>query len=214
MNFLIRLHHLMLAAALSVLATSAASQTPLSGFDREWQAIDYSSSADDPSWQDRPEVLRSVMGARLSLGAEGFSLFDLGCADPIVLRETRTAAEVLNAMAGSTLSLVTYLDDANAPVDIVSVDCLDQGAWSFGVTDAGMAFISFFGGYLIFDAIPSDRVAYVQSRLGELGYQPGPADGIYGARTARAANQFQEQVGLPATGTITPLMISVLSRSE
>jgi hypothetical protein len=217
MHITLRLRHLLTGAVLiGALATApiAAGQEPLTGFDGEWQAIDYSSSADDPSWQDQPEVLQTAMGTRMTLGGEGFSLFETGCPDPIVLQETVTAAQVLNSMAGSTLSLVPYVTSAEDPVDILTVDCLDAGHWAIGILPDGVAFTAFFGGYLIFDEVPSTRVAVVQRRLGELGYQPGPVDGIYGARTARAALRFQEQVGLPPTGTITPLMLDVLTRAQ
>ncbi|MFN0262379.1 peptidoglycan-binding protein [Tepidamorphus sp. 3E244] len=44
----------------------------------------------------------------------------------------------------------------------------------------------------------------VQQALDELGYDPGPVDGLYGGQTAAALRRFQENNGLPVTGTITP----------
>lgn len=48
-----------------------------------------------------------------------------------------------------------------------------------------------------------ETVAGIQSRLSYLGYNPGPADGIYGKRTARAIRAFQKDHGLQVDGQIT-----------
>ena len=45
-----------------------------------------------------------------------------------------------------------------------------------------------------------DEVRAVQQKLKSLGYDPGAADGIYGAATARAVRQFQSDRGLTADG--------------
>ena len=42
----------------------------------------------------------------------------------------------------------------------------------------------------------------VQKRLTELGYEPGPTDGIMGGMTIKAIMEFQEDNDLPATGKI------------
>jgi hypothetical protein len=42
----------------------------------------------------------------------------------------------------------------------------------------------------------------VQSVLTRLGYDPGSVDGVWGPKTETALRQFQEAVGLPATGRI------------
>ncbi len=47
------------------------------------------------------------------------------------------------------------------------------------------------------------RIARIQGWLASLGYDPGPADGIFGSRTRAAIRAFQAQAGLPVTGTIS-----------
>jgi len=46
------------------------------------------------------------------------------------------------------------------------------------------------------------RVRDVQERLTDLGYDPGPADGIFGNGTRRAVRSFQIEYDLPVTGLV------------
>ena len=48
-----------------------------------------------------------------------------------------------------------------------------------------------------------DRIANLQRALRRLGYDPGPVDGISGARTRAAIRAFQADAGLPVTGQIS-----------
>lgn len=48
----------------------------------------------------------------------------------------------------------------------------------------------------------SDETYRVQVRLIELGYNPGPADGIRGAKTIEAIKQFQRDHNIPADGVV------------
>lgn len=43
----------------------------------------------------------------------------------------------------------------------------------------------------------------VQERLAELGYDPGPPDGVLGPRTRQAITAFQHDRGLPVDGVVT-----------
>ena len=52
--------------------------------------------------------------------------------------------------------------------------------------------------------LPPRVVREAQSLLGALGYRPGPADGIWGRRTAQAYRAFLRDAGLPAAETLTP----------
>jgi peptidoglycan hydrolase-like protein with peptidoglycan-binding domain len=47
-----------------------------------------------------------------------------------------------------------------------------------------------------------DNIYKVQKRLIELGYEPGPADGIMGKMTKKAIKKFQKDNDLPPTGKI------------
>jgi peptidoglycan hydrolase-like protein with peptidoglycan-binding domain len=48
--------------------------------------------------------------------------------------------------------------------------------------------------------LPRERVRRVQERLAAAGFDPGPADGIVGARTRAALRAFQEARDLAPTG--------------
>lgn len=54
------------------------------------------------------------------------------------------------------------------------------------------------------------EIRSVQSRLAELGYDPGPADGLSGSQTRDAIAAFQSDMGLERTGEITVSLMSVL----
>lgn len=45
-------------------------------------------------------------------------------------------------------------------------------------------------------------VRIIQQRLTDLGYSPGPVDGIYGQKTAEAVKVFQQRSGLPQDGVV------------
>src|SRR6185295_16341658 len=57
-----------------------------------------------------------------------------------------------------------------------------------------------------------EDVSALQERLLEMGYDSGRADGIYGARTARAVAQFQREVGLLPDGSCGPQTMKALRR--
>jgi peptidoglycan hydrolase-like protein with peptidoglycan-binding domain len=49
---------------------------------------------------------------------------------------------------------------------------------------------------------PCSDISWVQKRLSELGYDPGPADGVWGAKSRKALKAFQTAEGLEATGEL------------
>ena len=78
--------------------------------------------------------------------------------------------------------------------------------WSAGPVGRGTGYVRPGG---------SRRVRDVQRRLRQLGYRPGPVDGLFGPRTEAAAQWFQYKHGLPATGRVDRVTLAVLAaRSE
>lgn len=71
------------------------------------------------------------------------------------------------------------------------------GATSSGATPSGTATMS---------------VADAQRKLAQLGYQPGPADGSAGGRTATALRAFQKDRGLNVTGRLDAATIAQLMK--
>jgi hypothetical protein len=59
----------------------------------------------------------------------------------------------------------------------------------------------------------SAALAGVQAQLAALGYGPGPADGVMGARTRAAIRAFQTDAGLPVDGQISDRLIAALSNA-
>jgi peptidoglycan hydrolase-like protein with peptidoglycan-binding domain len=55
-------------------------------------------------------------------------------------------------------------------------------------------------------------VQAVQQILADLGYTPGPIDGVLGATTARAISAFQRDRKVAASGRITPELLGELRR--
>ena len=55
-----------------------------------------------------------------------------------------------------------------------------------------------------------DLVQEVQSKLTELGFDPGPIDGIYGQKTRKAVSAFQESKGLQVDGVAGPISLKKL----
>lgn len=72
------------------------------------------------------------------------------------------------------------------------------------------------GSRSLYQSIPGplvgDDVRNLQERLLEMGYDVGRADGIYGARTARAVAVFQREVGLAPDGSCGPHTLHALKR--
>lgn len=56
----------------------------------------------------------------------------------------------------------------------------------------------------------NSQTVQVQQRLEELGYNPGPIDGVFGSQTADAVRQFQQDQGLDADGIIGPATLAAL----
>ena len=57
---------------------------------------------------------------------------------------------------------------------------------------------------------PPRALREAQALLAALGYRPGPADGLWGTRTASAYRAFLDDAGLPAAKTLTPEALRAL----
>lgn len=60
---------------------------------------------------------------------------------------------------------------------------------------------------------PPAETAEVQRLLGELGYDPGSADGQAGAKTRAAIEQFQRDAKLPVDGALTQALRERLAKA-
>jgi peptidoglycan hydrolase-like protein with peptidoglycan-binding domain len=56
-----------------------------------------------------------------------------------------------------------------------------------------------------------EEVAAVQRRLGELRFDPGPADGVFGLATTYAVQGFQKLHGMKPTGEVTPAVEAAMA---
>ena len=63
-------------------------------------------------------------------------------------------------------------------------------------------------------AVERRQVVRAQSRLAEIGYDPGPVDGHAGPRTRGAVEEFQGAEGLTQDGRITPELLAALESAE
>jgi hypothetical protein len=57
---------------------------------------------------------------------------------------------------------------------------------------------------------PGGLVYNIQVSLTRLGYNPGPADGVYGRQTSDAISQFQHANRLPVTGEPSPQLLNYM----
>ncbi len=58
-----------------------------------------------------------------------------------------------------------------------------------------------------------EMIRRTQALLTDLGYDPGPADGILGARTQDAIRAFQQRSGLPVSGEVSPELVDALEKT-
>ena len=56
----------------------------------------------------------------------------------------------------------------------------------------------------------NETVRSVQKILSDLGYAPGPVDGLMGGATRSAIEAFEADRGLAVTGAVTPELIRAL----
>lgn len=61
---------------------------------------------------------------------------------------------------------------------------------------------------------PDKAVRQAQTLLAELGYDPGPADGLLGNRTVQAVREYQKAAGLPVDGKVNARLIESLKSGK
>jgi peptidoglycan hydrolase-like protein with peptidoglycan-binding domain len=108
-------------------------------------------------------------------------------ANGVVNKETWTALAAEPALAPETAERNTPIEDS-APIASKTATTLAKGA-------------------------SGSKVKTLQVRLDLQGYDPGPIDGIFGARTAAAVKSFQEYKGLNTTGEVDEITWKALGRS-
>ncbi len=57
------------------------------------------------------------------------------------------------------------------------------------------------------------KIRFVQTRLAQLGFAPGPADGVLGQKTREAIKKFEYSRKIPVTGKISRTLVEALSQS-
>src|SRR5690242_7608457 len=67
---------------------------------------------------------------------------------------------------------------------------------------------------LLKDGSTGDDVVKLQQKLSELGFDPGDADGIFGASTTAAVKAFQQSKGLSDDGIAGPDTLSALGLAD
>jgi len=60
--------------------------------------------------------------------------------------------------------------------------------------------------------LDSKKIRFVQNRLAQLGFEPGPADGVMGQKTREAIKKFEYSRKIPVTGKISPTLVEALSQ--
>jgi N-acetyl-anhydromuramyl-L-alanine amidase AmpD len=93
--------------------------------------------------------------------------------------------------------------------DLAATQCpaYDVAAWwreAGGSRDAPPPYVPAVSWPLLRRGSRGAQVVQLQSALGLLGHDPGPADGIFGPRTAAAIRSFQRAAGLVVDGIVGP----------
>lgn len=189
-------------------ARIAGREPPATG---RWQAAGYLAPGDDLTVRTAPESVSRILGHRLVMQQGEFAIGRQRCPAPRYLVEPADAAYLSAASAGAT----AVLPAARAhPSAVATVVCQRQVMATLGILDGDRLLLPALGGNLVFEPIPSPRVAEVQQRLAALGEDPGGADGLLGPRTIAAIRHFQQQAGLAPTGALSPAFMAVLARSH
>ena len=116
-----------------------------------------------------------------------------------LLQDDVTAYMWLNlAAARGNLEAV---HERNELVETMTVDARAEGQRLARVWQPGMDAAT--GAAAQPGSLPPEAIREAQGLLAELGYELGPADGIWGARSAAAYRAFLHDAGLPASNVLT-----------
>jgi hypothetical protein len=180
------------AAASFGLALLTVSCTPMSDLER----------TKDHLAQARESLVRSLDALADDIG-RSLTEVDDKLADPTVRPEER--AKLLEARA----RLIAATDKAAASVDrqLAREDLLPEERESLLTTQGKIEGIQ----ARVTMASPMTGTRAIQQRLAELGYKPGPIDGIMGPRTRAAIRAFERDTGRPQSGEVSPALIEALA---
>jgi peptidoglycan hydrolase-like protein with peptidoglycan-binding domain len=102
-------------------------------------------------------------------------------------------AAAIGAAAGALTGALTTPEQVN----------LGTPAWKHGVQSAAPP-----------AAAPAASVTEIQTRLANLGYEPGPIDGLCGPRTRAAIRHYQQDRGLTADGVPSVALVESLRQAD
>jgi len=124
---------------------------------------------------------------------------------PLAAGDAGAADEAYDA--GTELAVRAFQQARGLTVDGMVGDetwvALDAARWRLGARSLYQS---------VADPLIGDDVRQLQERLLEMGYDVGRADGVYGARTARAVARFQREVGVTSDGACGPHTLDALRR--
>lgn len=183
------------AAASLGLALLSASCTPMSDLER----------TKDHLAQARESLVRSLAGLADDID-RSLTELDAKLADPALRPEDR--GKLLEARS----RLIAATDKTAASVDrqLERDDLLPEERDSLLLTAAKLERIE----SRVAMTAPVTGTRAVQLRLAELGYEPGPADGMMGPRTRAAVCAFERDHAMPETGKVTPELAAALATAS
>ena len=106
---------------------------------------------------------------------------------------------LIGAAAGGVIGAVTDEDDIDLGKPVWESDSSSSSTPNTASSNAA-------------DSARNDVVLRVQRGLTELGYEPGPADGLYGPKTTDAIRRYQGDHGLLTDGRATAELVEHIER--
>ncbi|MGH6932883.1 MAG: peptidoglycan-binding domain-containing protein, partial [Dongiaceae bacterium] len=183
-------------------------------------------AAQAPDYDELPLTRSQITDLQWQLAVHGY---DPGPADGVVGRRTRSAIRNYQEDAGlsvdgePTLALLDHLQFTNPPVRNTDVASYDDGPAAAPVGQPRVLY----SGAPSHDgnSAPASNYDYapeaanrlqkiytvtVQRELSAKGYQPGPIDGMAGARTSAAIRRYQADNGLVVDGRVSLQLLNHL----